>query len=402
LIPTPDEALDGLAELGDPTRMFTRPFVLVTTATLALFVYIGVMVPLLPRLIEEQFGGNEIDIGLNLAVFSIAAILIRPRLGRFAEKHGLRATMISGALLASLATAACTFINSRWGLLPLRCLQGIGEAFLFVGAATKISDLAPPGRGAEAASYFSVAVFGGLGIGPVISESVIGKDNFDAALWVAAGFAALAAALAMLTPKGVRHHDDDGGERGPRFYRAAIPTGLVLALGVGGFVTFSAFMPDYSVTVGLDGSKWVFATYAGVCLLIRVVAATVPDRIGHAQAVSIAMSFSGVGLTMLFLWPRPIGVFISTVIVGIGISFNYPSLMAMTVSAIPEREKVRAISTFTMFFEIGTATGALIFGTLADFTTKRTAFLGGAVFCFMGLIVLWKVAVPRTRPYVAV
>ena len=402
MIPTPDEALDGLAPLGDPERMFTKPFVLVTAATLALFMYIGIMVPLLPRLIEDQFGGNEIDIGLNLAVFSIAAILVRPRLGRFAEKHGLRATMVGGALLAAVATAACTFIDSRWGLLPLRCLQGIGEAFLFVGAATKISDLAPPGRGAEAASYFSVAVFGGLGVGPVISETVIGTDRFDAGLWVAAGCAALASALAMLTPKGVRPHHDGDGERGPRFYRAAIPTGLVLALGVGGFVTFSAFMPDYSVTVGLGGSKWVFATYAGVCLLIRVVAATVPDRIGHARAVSIAMSFSGAGLTMLFLWPRPIGVFISTVIVGIGISFNYPSLMAMTVSAIPEREKVRAISTFTMFFEIGTATGALIFGTLADLTTKRTAFLGGAVFCFIGLVVLWKVAVPRSRPYVAV
>ena len=48
------------------------------------------MVPLLPRLIEEQLGGNEIDIGLNLAMFSVAAMLIRPRLGRFAERHGLR------------------------------------------------------------------------------------------------------------------------------------------------------------------------------------------------------------------------------------------------------------------------------------------------------------------------
>ncbi len=105
---------------------------------------------------------------------------------------------------------------------------------------------------------------------------------------------------------------------------------------------------------------------------------------------------------MLFLWPRPIGVFISAVIVGIGISFNYPSLMAMTVSAIPEREKVRAISTFTMFFEIGTASGALLFGTLADLTTKRVAFLGGAAFCAIGLVVLWKVAVPRSRVHVSV
>ena len=391
----------ALTGVGESERMFTKPFVLVTAAALALFVYIGVMVPLVPRLIEEQLGGNEVDIGLNLAIFSVAAILIRPKLGHFAERHGLRYTMILGALLAAAATAACTLVDSRWGLLPLRALQGIGEASLFVGAATSISDLAPKGRGAEAASYFSVAVFGGLGIGPVISEWVIGKDRFDAALWVAAGFAASASALAMLTPKGVRYHDD-GGEGGPRFHRAAIPTGLVLAFGVGGFVTFNAFMPDYSVTVGLDGSKWVFATYAGVCLLIRVVAATVPDRIGHARAVSIALSLMTVGLATLFAWPRPIGVFVGAVIIGIGISFNYPGLMAMTVDAVPERERVRAISTFTMFFEIGTATGAVLFGILADLTSKRAAFLGGAGYCLIGLVVLWKVAVPRSRAYVSV
>ncbi len=387
--------------VGQSVRMFTRPFVLVTAAALSLFIYIGVLVPLVPRLIEEQLGGNEIDIGLNLAIFSVAAILIRPKLGQFAERHGLRYTMVLGALLVAIATAACTLIDSRWGLLPLRALQGIGEASLFVGAATSISDLAPKGRGAEAASYFSVAVFGGLGIGPVISEWVIGEDRFDAALWVAAGFAALAAVLAMLTPKGVRYHDDGGGNA-PRFHRAAIPTGLVLAFGVGGFVTFNAFMPDYSVTVGLDGSKWVFATYAGVCLLIRVVAATVPDRIGHARAVSIALSLMAVGLAMLFVWPSPIGVFVSAVIIGIGISFNYPGLMAMTVDAVPERERVRAISTFTMFFEIGTATGAVLFGILADLTSKRAAFLGGAGYCIIGLVVLWKVAVPRSQAYVSV
>jgi MFS family permease len=385
-------------------RMLTKPFVLVTAAALSLFVYIGVMIPLLPRLIEEQLGGNEVDIGLNLAVFSLAAVLIRPPLGRFAERHGLRATMVRGALLASVATAVCTLVSSRWGLLPLRCLQGIGEAALFVGAATAISDLSPRGRGAEGASYFSVAVFGGLGIGPVISESVIGTDNFDAALWVAAGFAALASVLAMLTPKGLRHHDQEevGGDGVPRYHPAAIPPGLVLALGVGGFVTFNAFMPDYSVTVGLDGSKWVFATYAGVCLLIRVLAAAVPDRIGHARAVTIALTMMGSGLAMLYLWPEPLGVFVSTVILAIGISFNYPSLMAMTVNAVPDRERVRAIATFTMFFDIGTATGALVFGTLADLTTKRSAFLGGAMFCVVGLVVLWKVAVPRSRVHVAV
>lgn len=399
---TPGE-LDASTVAPAPSeRMVTRPFVLVTTAALALFVYIGVMTPLLPRLIEEQLGGNEIDIGLNLAIFSICAVAIRPRLGHFAEQHGLRLTMILGALLASIATAVCALVDSRWGLLPLRGLQGIGEASMFVGAATTISNLAPPGRGAEAASYFSVAVFGGLGVGPVIGETVIARASFDAGLLTAAGFAVLASALAMLTPRGVRPHDAEAQRSGPRFNRAAIPSGLVLALGVGGFVSFNAFMPEYSKSVGLSGSKWVFATYAAVCLLIRIVAATVPDRIGHARAVTIALTFMTAGLTMLFVFPWPAGVFLSTVILAVGISFQYPSLMAMVVDAVPEHERVRAISTFTMFFEIGSAIGALLLGTLADLTSKRSAFLGGAGFCVAGLVVLWRVAAPRARSHVLV
>ena len=50
----------------------------------------------------------------------------------------------------------------------------------------------------------------------------------------------------MLTPAGVRHqqHESRASARGS-IERQSRP-GLVLALGVGGFVTFTAFMPEYS------------------------------------------------------------------------------------------------------------------------------------------------------------
>jgi hypothetical protein len=47
-----------------------------------------------------------------------------------------------------------------------------------------------------------------------------------------------------------------------------------------------------------------------VCLLIRVVGATIPDRIGHARAVSIALILMSLGLAMLFVFPYPLGVFL--------------------------------------------------------------------------------------------
>ena len=40
-------------------------------------------------------------------------------------------------------------------------------------------------------------------------------------------------------------------------------------------------------------------------------------------------------------------------------AFLYPSLMALTVNRADDRERPAAISSFTMFFEIGTVTGGL-------------------------------------------
>jgi hypothetical protein len=44
----------------------------------------------------------------------------------------------------------------------------------------------------------------------------------------------------------------------------------VLALGVGGFATFNAFVPAHATDIGLSGSKWVFALYSVVCLVFRI------------------------------------------------------------------------------------------------------------------------------------
>ena len=45
--------------------------------------------------------------------------------------------------------------------------------------------------------------------------------------------------------------------------------------------------------------------------------------------------------------------------IGVGMAFMYPSLMALTVNRVDDRERPVAISSFTMFFEIGTVTGGL-------------------------------------------
>ena len=377
---------------------------MVTGATFVFFLYVGVLVPLIPRLVEERLGGNELDIGLNLAMFSATAVLCRPLLARFAERRTLRILMMWGALLTAAATFATAFVGSLWVLLPLRGVQGIGEASVFIGGASLTSGFAPVARRAEAASYFSVAVFGGIGIGPIVGEAVVGEDRFRAGLIVAAIFAACGALGAWAVPQRVITAAtlegplaDEHSGRARFMHPAALRPGIVLALGIGGFTAFNAFMPEHAKAVGLSGSQWVFAAYSVSCLVLRIVAAKVPERVGLARAVTIALSGLIAGLAVLAFVPTILGVFAAAVLLAVGMSFQYPALMAMALNDAPEAERTRVLASFTMFFDVGTILGALVLGGAAQLSSKRGGFFGGAVMCAVGLALLWRWLLPWSR-----
>ncbi|MEJ7801071.1 MAG: MFS transporter, partial [Ilumatobacter sp.] len=142
---------------SDDSRLITRPFVSVTITAFVFFFYIGIMLVTIPLFIENELGSGEFGIGLAVASFAVAAIFARPFLGRLIEQFGRRTVMMSGALLAAASGALTGLSTELWHVLALRALMGLGEAALFVGAATLIADLAPPHRRAEAAREFSVA-----------------------------------------------------------------------------------------------------------------------------------------------------------------------------------------------------------------------------------------------------
>lgn len=230
-----------------PTRLITRPFVSVTITAFVFFFYIGIVLVTIPRFIEDELGAGEFGVGLAVATFAAAAIVARPFLGRLIERFGRRALMMAGALVAAAAGALLGLSTELWHVLVLRAFMGLGEAALFVGAATLIADLSPPHRRAEAASYFSVAVYGGIGLGPAIGEWVLADDRYALTFLVAAGFSALAAVTVLGVPKRVDRSSvpATADEKPPLFHRAALWPGVVLASGIAAFSVFAAFLPDY-------------------------------------------------------------------------------------------------------------------------------------------------------------
>ena len=361
--------------------MVSAPFVIVTAATLAFFVFVGIAVSTLPRFIENELGGDGLAIGVNLAVFSIAAIAARPMIARIGDRYGRRILMVGGALLAGAAIATTAFVHSLATLLPLRAISGVGEAALFVGAATLIADLSPSERRAEGASYFSLAVFGGLGIGPVVGEVVLGNDRYEAVYLVASLFCVAAALIALAAPNRVagRGHRTGRRRRGAGLPpgRASSPAWSWPAASVGS----RRSTPSCPRTPRPSACRPACPSSSTACSAcsLRFVGARLPERLGLGNALMAALVGISGGLLLLALLDHPSGVYLGTTVLAFGMALLYPSLMAFAVNSVTEPERARVLASFTMFFEVGTVIGGLLLGSVARFGGEQGAFAGGAV-----------------------
>ncbi len=178
----------------EPTgSLLSKPFLLAVLTILGVSFTIGMLLPVLPLYAKGPLGTGNLGVGLAVAAASPTALLFQPLAGRIGDRRGRRVLVIFGPLIVAVSVAAYTFADTLWTLVLLRLVTGVGEGIVFVGAATVINDLAPEHRRGEAVSLYSLGVWGGLALGPVVGEAVLSHASFDAVWLTASGCAFLAA-----------------------------------------------------------------------------------------------------------------------------------------------------------------------------------------------------------------
>ena len=100
--------------------LWTRPFVLVPTASLVYFVADGIAFGVLSRYVEGPLAGGEAGAGLAFGAFSFTALILRPFAGRVADRRGRRILMLTGAALFSAAALGHLVATSLPILVGLR------------------------------------------------------------------------------------------------------------------------------------------------------------------------------------------------------------------------------------------------------------------------------------------
>jgi MFS family permease len=376
---------------GRRERMITMRFALVTAATFAYFIALGALLPTLPRYVEDELGGGGVAVGVVVGSFAISAALLRPFAGRLGDLRGRRILIVGGSALFGVTVLCYSLVDSLPLLVALRLLTGVGEAAMWVGAATAVQDMAPDDRRGEAASYFSVALYAGLALGPALGEWMLDARGFDA-VWIVSGISALVATMfGLWTPKVVT------SEHQPfrLLHPAAIGPGFVLFLGLLPFIGFSAFISLYGPEVSIDDTAPVFFLYAGLVLVIRIAGARLPDVIGWRRASTGALVAAGVAGLLLGVWGAAPGVWVATIWLAVGMSLLFPALFSATISSVPSDERGQAVGTFSLFFDLASGLGAPLLGVVVSLASYQASFAVAGALSLLGLLVVARLAAGR-------
>src|SRR3954469_1534491 len=369
-------------------RLITPAFVRITGSALAYFIAIGVLAPVLPRYVEDVLHGSGAAVGIAVGAFAVSAAALRPVVGRIGDRRGRRVLVLGGGAIAGVSVLGYALADNLAWLIAMRFLTGIGEAAMFVGAATAVQDLAPRERRGEATSYFSVAVYGGLAIGPLLGEACRTTWGVHSAWFLSAAMCFVAVLVGVGMPTARPEVPPDSSARRRFLHPAALRPGVILALSTTGFAGFSAFVPLYVTQVGLESSGLVFAEYALAVLVVRIFGARLPDRLGSIRGASVAMTLQGVGLIMMCAWNTAPGLYVSTFVYSMGVSLLYPSLFPLVADNGPESERSQAIATFTLFFDVSQGLGAFVLGIVVTLSSERWAFGVAGLLSLIGLALL--------------
>lgn len=359
--------------------LLTRAFVTLTLSDLAYFTAAGVLLLATPLFAAGPLGGDTAAVGLAMGSFSVTTLLLRPWVGRWTDRHGRRPLLVGGAAGFAVVVLAHLFVTGLGGLVAVRLALGVAEACYFVAGFAALADLAPPARAGEALSLNSLALYIGVGVGPLLGQGVLHVGGYAAAWWTAAGLTAVATALAVAVPETHGAAEADAPDT-PLLHRATLLPGAALGCGVtamSGFMAFSVLLARE-----VDARPWSLALllFGATVVVCRTVFARLPDRVEGTRMVTAALATSAAGMLLIGTFPSTAGLLTGAVACGVGSAFVTPAVFGLVFRAVPPAERGSAAASVSLFLDLALSGGPMLLGVAA----AATDLPGG--FALMGLV----------------
>jgi MFS family permease len=342
---------------------------------------VGATLPILPRYVTGELDGSDLEVGIVTGAFAITGLACRPLAGHLADRRGRKRIVLIGAIATAISGLILFIPAGIGGVIVSRLFLGAGEGAVYTAGSAWIVDLAPPERRGRIIGLYGLAIWGGLALGPPLGELILHASSFEM-VWAFATAAPLVGALvATRITESFEPHDDLDYERRLVSHEALRP-GLGLSLAIVGYAAMAAFVVLHLDERGIGHGAVVFAAFAVMVVMTRVLAGWLPDRYGPVRCVIGAAITEAAGLLVIGSAETLGAAIAGAVAMGAGFSLLFPSLALLVVNRVPEERRGVAMGTFTAFFDLGMGIGGPLAGAAAAIGGYEAAFVLGAACAF--------------------
>lgn len=370
---------------------------------------LGIIIPVLPKLIETLIHGNLSEAsryaGLLTLAYAVMQFIFAPVLGNLSDKYGRRPVLLGSLLGFGVDYLFLAFAPSIGWLFLGRAIAGITGAS-FTTASAYIADVSTPEKRAQNFGMIGVAFGLGFIIGPVIG-GILGKYNTHYPFLAAAALALLNATYGyFVLPESL-----DKAHRRPFELKRANPLGsllqlnkypAVLGLAASLFLVYFAAQSVQSVWTFYTMTKfgwneaWVGYSLGFVGLSIAAVQGgliriAIP-KLGQQRAIWMGLSFYAIGLILFAVATKGWMMFAFMIPYALG-GIAGPALQGIMTEQVPANEQGELQGALTSLASLSSIFGPWLMTYLFyRFTQKNTPiYLPGAPFILGAMLMLLSV-----------
>src|SRR3990172_6665076 len=284
-----------------PDRLLTRSFVACFVANLAQGISFNLFLHF-PGFLKE-LGSSEVEIGLVTRVTALAAVAVRPWVGRSMDARGRRPLILAGGALNVVVCALYLTVSGvgPW-VLAIRVAHGLAEALMFAALFPYAADHGPASRRTEGLALFGVSGMLPIALGGLLGDALLVRFDYAAIFAAALGFAVVALFLSLPlrdAPRSPAGHEPSRSFGAVAVQRDLLPLWLIGTAFSLALAAVFVFIKPFVLETGLGTVGLFFTSYTGVALVLRLFFAWLPDRVGPKRLLFPALGTLVIGFLLL-------------------------------------------------------------------------------------------------------
>ncbi|MCT8336309.1 MFS transporter [Methanoculleus sp. Afa-1] len=371
-------------------RIYNVLFISVFATMLGL----GIVSPLLP-IYAENLGATGIWLGIIFSAFSLSRSVFMPIIGRISDRRGRKWIILIGMFAYAVLSLAYIVADSVYSLTAVRFAHGIASAMVVPIAMAYVADLSEKGREGSHMGNFSISMFLGMGMGPLLGGFLNDAFGLDSVFYVMAAlsaFATLLVGVSLPEAKSSTFTVPEGDAVPLReIFRLPVMRGVMVfsfisALGRGGMMVFiPVFGPLIAITpfeVGVVLSANTF-----LMALLQVPVGKITDAGDKVVLIVVGSAITALAIAAIPLSGSFLPLLVITSVVGIGGAIQQPAIMALTVDAGRTIGMGTSMGAYNTVFGIGMIIAPLMGGVFMDYIGIDAVFYVGGAVSLLGTVI---------------